>query len=57
MTSNNRIETLKEHCLIDSLTKDNLNMLTWSHYADKQSKTNLSMSLFIDKAVQGMRVA
>lgn len=29
------IETLRERSLIGSLTKDNLNMLMWSHYADK----------------------
>ena len=29
------IETLREHILIGSLTKDNLNMLMWAHYADK----------------------
>lgn len=29
------IETLRERSLIGSLTKDNLNMLMWSHYGDK----------------------
>ena len=34
-TYNKIIETLRERSLIGSLTKDNLNMLMWSHYADK----------------------
>ena len=43
------IETLRARSLIGSLTKDNLNFLMWSHYADKHEgyvlNTNLMMKM------------